>query len=297
MKDSSHLKEVFEVKKGAINLQVVFSDIVDYSKRKSTVQKRVIDNFTKLSQNALESVSKEYTQYAQNNNINFATDILKIPTGDGLAVIFPFEGIQSIHLDFARLHLEEVHKHNKTNGCERFKEQGWCNCHDNFNLRIGLAEGKGIIYKDINGNYNVAGNVINIASRIMQLGNSNSIMLTEEAYKNLIDMTSDTLLEDDFASFKEITVKHGLKMDVFQYKPELDYINSEIPNTIAEQISFKEFREKASTFMPIPMEDEDFSQTIQRMGESFGKLGQAFKTLETQKQFKVIKQNEGEIKK
>jgi len=45
MKDSAHLKEIYDTKKGALNLQIVFSDIVDYSKRKSTIQKKVIDNF------------------------------------------------------------------------------------------------------------------------------------------------------------------------------------------------------------------------------------------------------------
>lgn len=297
MKDSSHLKEVFEIKKGTVNLQVVFSDIVDYSKRKSTAQKGVIDNFTKINQNSLESVSKEHTQYAQENNINFATDIIKIPTGDGLAVIYPFEGIQSIHLDFARLLLEAVHEHNKTNDCDRFKEQGWCNCHDNFNLRVGLAEGKGIIYKDINGNYNVAGNVINMASRIMQLGDGNSIMLTEEAYKNLIDMTSDTSLEDDFASFKEIKVKHGLKMNVYQYKPECDYINPEIPKEIVESLAFKDFRDKFSSVVPFPEDEDEFSMHFQKMGEGFGKLGEMMKIIKPQKPLKEINKIEEEIKK
>ncbi len=60
MKDSNHLKDIFESKKGTVNLQVMFSDIIDYSKRKSTIQKDVIDNFTKLNQNALENLSKKY---------------------------------------------------------------------------------------------------------------------------------------------------------------------------------------------------------------------------------------------
>ena len=91
MKESDYLKNIISVKKGAINLQVVFVDISNYSKRKSTIQKRVINNFTNISQDALESISQMYIKYAQDNNLNFVTDIIKIPTGDGLAIIFPFE--------------------------------------------------------------------------------------------------------------------------------------------------------------------------------------------------------------
>jgi len=55
---SNHLKDIYETKKGSINLQVVFSDIVAYSQRKSTVQKKVIENFTKINQNTLKDLSK-----------------------------------------------------------------------------------------------------------------------------------------------------------------------------------------------------------------------------------------------
>jgi hypoxanthine phosphoribosyltransferase len=226
MKDSNHLKDICETKRGSINLQVVFSDTVAYSQRKSTVQKKVIENFTKLNQDTLNNLSINYSDYAQENSVSIYNDIIKIPTGDGLAVIFPFQGLQSIHLDFAIMLLEEVHKHNIENDCKFFKENGWCNCHDNFNLRIGLSEGKGIIYKDLNGNYNVAGNVINMASRVMSLGDNNSIILTEEAYKYVTDMTEDTILEKNFKLYKDIEIKHGVKLNIYQYCPEYAYINN-----------------------------------------------------------------------
>lgn len=235
MRDSNHLKDIYETKKGSINLQVAFSDIIAYSKRKSTTQKTVIDNFTNLNQNTMVDISKNYIPYAQENDIIIDRDIIKIPTGDGLAVIFPFEGIQSIHLDFARTLLEKVHEHNINNDCKKFKDQGWCNCHDNFNLRIGLSEGKGIIYKDLNDSYNVAGNVINMASRVMSLGDNNSVILTEEAYKNIIDMTPGSKLEDDFKLYKGIEIKHGLKINIYQYTPKYDYINNKSPKALIEK--------------------------------------------------------------
>lgn len=257
MKESNYLENIINTKRGAINLQIVFTDIVDYSKRKSTMQKKVIENFTKLSQDALESTSQQYIKYAQENDLNFATDLIKIPTGDGLAVIFPFEGLQSAHLEFAKIFLEKIHGHNKSQSCDRFIEQGWCNCHDNFNIRIGISEGKGIIYKDLNENYNVAGNVINMASRVMQLSDPNSILLTEEAYKNLIDMTLDTNIEDSFEEFTNIKIKHGIKLNIYQYCPESDSINVNIPKKINKELIQKDLKKKMSAIMPMPISDED----------------------------------------
>ena len=66
--------------------------------------------------------------------------------------------------------------------CQIFTDNGWCNCHEFFDVRIGIADGKAIVFKDINDNYNVAGNPINIASRVMGLGDRQQIILTDEAY-------------------------------------------------------------------------------------------------------------------
>jgi len=292
MRDSTYLNNIYSEKEGAVNLEIVFSDIVDYSKRKSRIQKKVIDNFTEITQNALENLSKNYISYAQKNEINISNDIIKIPTGDGLASIFLFEGLHTIHLDFAVMLLEKVHEHNISNNCERFIEQGWCNCHDNFNLRIGLSEGKGIIYKDINKNYNVAGNVINMASRVMNLGDSNSILITEETYKNIIDMTSDVTFEDDFEYFEEIKIKHGKKINIYQYRPKCDYINNKTPKKIAESLAMKEFRETFSSFLPFPPEIEDEKDGIEmlnKMMEGIGTLQKALQIPLMQKPIKEIK--------
>lgn len=290
MKDSTHLKGIYDTKKGALNLQIVFSDIVDYSKRKSTIQKKVIDNFTELNQSALENLSKNYIKYAQENEINISNDIIKIPTGDGLALIFLFEGLHTIHLDFAGLLLEKVHEHNISNNCERFIEQGWCNCHDNFDLRIGLSEGKGIIYTDINKNYNVAGNVINMASRVMNMGDSNSILITEETYKNIIDMTSDVTLEDDFEFFEEIKIKHGIKLNIYQYRPQCDYINNKTPNKIAEYLVMREIREKFTSFMPLPPEIEEEKDKIEMMNKMMEGLSLMQKALNPSRMQRPIKE-------
>ena len=291
MTESVHLKDIIDSIKGPINMDVVFVDIVDYSKRKSTIQKKVIDNFTKISLDSLQVISQKYIEYAQENNINFSSDIIRIPTGDGLAVVFTFEGLQFIHLDLAKAILEKIHEHNTKNSCERFNEHGWCNCHDNFNLRIGISEGKGIIFKDINGNHNVAGTTINIAARVMQKGDGNTILLTEDAYNNIIDMTEDTALEDDFKIFENIEVKHGVKLNIAQYCPESDFINSQIPDDIKRDNAFKEFI-KISPFSNTIFDEDNSENRIQIMGEQMGLLSDAMKSL-SMKPTKELKQING----
>jgi hypothetical protein len=81
---------------------------------------------------------------------------------NGAAIIFSFDGLHDIHLFFAKKLLENINALNKINMCDKFIEQGWCNCHSNFFVRIGVSEGKGILYKDLNDGYNVAGDVINM---------------------------------------------------------------------------------------------------------------------------------------
>lgn len=289
MKNSKYLSDIYDTKNGTANLQVVFSDIVGYSNRKSSIQKEVIDNFTKINQNALEILSQKYIKYAQENDINIDKDIIKIPTGDGLAVIFLFEGLHSIHLDFARIVLEKIHEHNISNNCKRFEDQGWCNCHDNFDLRIGLSEGKGIIYKDINENYNVAGKTINMTARAMDLGDANSILVTKEAYENIIDMTSDVTLEDDFEVFEEIKIKHGMKLNIYQYCPKCDYINSEVPEKINNELLMRNVRETFSSFIPLPPEnDVDTTAMMGKLIEGLNMLMKGMQSSSMQNPIKTI---------
>lgn len=151
-----------------------------------------------------------------------------------------------------------IHENTQMNDCERFKENGWCNCHNSFNVRIGVTEGKGIIYKDLNGNYNVVGNVINLASRIMSFGDDNHILLNSDAYTNIIDMTNDVNFEDCFVFYPHIKIKHGFFVDIYQYSPNNDYINSSTPKKIKAQNTMKQMRESMNSLMPgyLPIDDD-----------------------------------------
>jgi len=243
MKSSAHLDELLKAEHGSVNIQVVFCDIVKYSRRKSVVQKLLIETFTQLVGRALNEISQKYVAYAQQRETNFATDIIRVPTGDGIAVVFTFDGLQRIALDFAEMLLVCIHEHNQKSECEKYTKEGWCNCHSSFAVRIGISEGKGIIYKDVNENYNVAGVAINLASRIMALGDGMQILLSSEAYQNLIDMTNELGLEDAFLPFPDIEVKHGIKINVYQYRPSNKIsVNGSEPEFLQLNRQFEEMR-------------------------------------------------------
>ena len=236
---SQHLEKIIGKHNRTANLQVVFVDIEKYSRRRSLMQIEVIDRFTGILKNALIETSKQYLDYAQNNNSNFQTDVIAIPTGDGAAFVFSFDGLADIHLSFAKKLLSLIHQANTTNECERFETQGWCNCHPNFFLRVGISEGKGIIFKDVNGNYNVAGEVMNMASRVMGLGDRNHVIFTDESFRNIIDMVDDANLVDRFLDYQDVDVKHGVKLDIHQYVgegEEGEYINSKPPQDLTRRV-------------------------------------------------------------
>jgi class 3 adenylate cyclase len=199
---SKHLERIMTNQNRVSNLQVVFADIEKYSKRRTITQTEVIDRFTTCLGNAITATSQEYIKYTQTNDINLQKDIIRLPTGDGAAIVFSFDGLHNIHLFFAMHLLKEIHDLNEKTPCPKYDDQGWCNCHANLGVRIGVSEGRGVIYKDVNGNYNVAGGVINFASRVMGLADRGQIMFTEEAYRQIIDMVDDPNLVDRFTEFK-----------------------------------------------------------------------------------------------
>ncbi|MGH8513154.1 MAG: hypothetical protein ACREV8_04280, partial [Gammaproteobacteria bacterium] len=205
---SNHLNEIIERHNSVANLQVVFVDIEKYSQRRTQSQVAVIECFTKHLKAALSTISANYVQYAQRNNINMSADIVRIPTGDGAAIVFSFDGLHDIHLTFALALLQEVHASNIASPCDRFETDGWCNCHTNYYLRTGINEGRGIIFQDINGSYNAAGAVLNNAARVMGRGDRQQVLFTESAYEQIVDMIYDDNLADRYQTNTNVAFKH-----------------------------------------------------------------------------------------
>jgi hypothetical protein len=105
------------------------------------------------------------------------------------------------------------------------------------------------VFKDINENYNVAGGTVNIAARVMGLADKQQIIFTSEAYKNIIDMTEDTTLEDRFVAHGIIEVKHNVAIDVYQYIGHGEnYINGEVPVEISIFVRERNLRKSKPVF-------------------------------------------------
>lgn len=254
-----HLQNIMEKQHRSCNMKVVFLDIEKYSQRRTISQIDVIDAFSSCVNNALEDISKKYVNYAQENELNFKNDIIILPTGDGVGIIFSFEGLHEIHLSFALSLLNHVNSNNVQTRCEIFEKEGWCNCHNKFIIKIGISEGKGIIYKDINDRYNAAGGVVNMASRVMGMSERNQIMFTSEAFKQIVDMTDNANMVSHFMKFEDVEIKHKLKVNVFQYIDSSNpVINNTVPTDLVMKKKMKEITNKMKGIgLGIPGLDEE----------------------------------------
>ena len=223
---TSHLENIIKNHESVANLKIVFVDIEKYSKRKTKLQNEIIYIFSKFLAEAITEISREFVEYAQNNNINIRDDTIILPTGDGAAIVFSFDGTHDIHLKYAEALLKKVHEHNKQIPCKRFSESGYCNDHAHFNIRIGVSQANGLIYQDVNGRYNVAGDVINMAARVMDFADRNQIILTAAAHNAFIDMVDKTNIDDLFVRYSEVKLKHDVIVDIYQYVGSSEYINA-----------------------------------------------------------------------
>jgi hypothetical protein len=202
-------------------------------------------------------------------------------------VVFSFDGLADVHLKFARVLLKIAHGKKLESHCPHFEEHGWCNCHDHFNLRIGISEDRGIVYNDINGNYNVAGSVINLCSRVMALADRNQIMFTESAYKRIIDMATDPTFLQRFVEFREVPIKHNERINVYQYvAPEDEFINSQPPAKLFVKERFEGMLKKLAPGFQIPssfigtdkLKPSDVANALEHMGVLFDILSGASPT-------------------
>lgn len=231
MTGSPLLADILEHKEGATNLLVVFADVVAYSKRSTICQQKVVKSFTYLFDRSLQVMADKYRTYLETNGHILVRDVIRIPTGDGAAVAFAFSGLHRIHFDFARQLLKSIYESNAISPCQVFGRQGWCNCHGNFLVRVGIAVGITTIYRDMNGNINAAGNALNLAARAMGQVDGQQVALTAPAYADLVDLAHDHRLSEDFTQYKDVIVKHGAVLDLYQYTPrDCRYINTEPPS-------------------------------------------------------------------
>lgn len=133
-------------------MQVVYIDIVQYSKRQSYSQSAVIREFTRLVNSTLATLAP-----AANAPTLKPTDIIKSPTGEGIVIAFTFDEMPFLADEFVKSFEEALRQHNQQNHCQHFENTKWCNCHPYLLVKMIIREGLGIVYKDANGAYNIVG--------------------------------------------------------------------------------------------------------------------------------------------
>ncbi len=276
---STFLNEIIENKNQTASVKVVFVDIVSYSKRRSQAQASVINSFIACMKSALKQTAQAYISYSDGNDVSLTKDIVVIPTGDGAAVCFPFEGLSEVHLTFAQFLMAEVRKQAPNGECSKFDENDWCNCHPYFALTLGVSEGKCILYRDVNNSINIAGNAVNMAARVMGKADANQMMFTEEAYRQLIDLVDDPHMDEKFVCHSGVPIKHGEKINVYQYvDAESDFDPNPPEDLVILRQSQTLNRKMAEIGMPtMPdisnVDRKSFGDAMEKMIDSIGALG------------------------
>ncbi|PYJ92064.1 MAG: hypothetical protein DME71_00320 [Verrucomicrobia bacterium] len=159
---------------------VLFIDIVGYSKLSINEQRAAVDELNEVVR------ASEQFQKAE-----AAARLIKIPTGDGMALVFytsPEAPAQSA-VEMSRA----------------LKE------HPRLQLRMGIHSGPVSGVVDVNERANLAGAGLNIAERVMDCGDAGHILLSKHVAEDLEEYERWRPLLHDLGSCE---VKHGMRVSV-----------------------------------------------------------------------------------
>src|SRR5262252_1220979 len=159
---------------------VLFLDIVAYSKLSVNEQHARIEELNDLVR------SSEQFRKAE-----AANRILKIPTGDGMALVFYKSPEEPAECAF------EISR--------ALKE------HPQLQIRMGIHSGTVSTVVDVNERMNVAGPGINRAQRVMDCGDAGHILLTRHVAEDLAEFERWRPFLHDIGTFG---VKHGMRVSV-----------------------------------------------------------------------------------
>ncbi len=190
-----------EIKK-RIELEIVhvlFLDIVGYTKLLTNEQHALVEQLSQVVR------SSDECQRAET-----ADRLMKIPTGDGMALIFYKSPEQPVECAL------EIHRALKT--------------HPELQVRMGVHSGPVSAVIDVNGRANAAGIGINIAQRVMDCGDAGHILLSQRVAEDLAQYGQ---WQPQLYDLGEVEVKHGVRVHVFNlYNEELG--NPEVPEKLRQ---------------------------------------------------------------
>jgi TolB-like protein/class 3 adenylate cyclase len=178
---------------------VLFLDVVGYSKRLTNEQNALIDQLNQIVRSSDEFKRAEA-----------ADRLIKIPTGDGMALVFYKSPEQPVECAL------EISRALKT--------------HPELRVRMGVHSGPVSAMTDLNDRTNAAGIGINIAQRVMDCGDAGHILLSKRVAEDLEQYGQwQSALHD----LGEVEVKHGVRVHVFNlYTEELG--NPEMPEKLRQ---------------------------------------------------------------
>src|SRR5947199_2236136 len=173
---------------------VLFIDIVAYSKLSVNEQHARIEELNEVVR------SSEQFRKAQ-----AANRILKIPTGDGMALVFYKSPEEPAQCAF------EIGRALKEN--------------PRLQIRIGIHSGPVSGVVDVTERTNVAGAGINIARRVMDCGDAGHILLSHHVAEDLAEYERWRPFLHDIGTFE---VKHGMRVSVANLSSDA-IINPRLP--------------------------------------------------------------------
>jgi adenylate cyclase len=188
--------------KNEIKLEIVhvlFLDIVGYSKCPTDEQQALIDQLNQVVRS-----SDEFKKAAA------ADRLMKIPTGDGMALIFYNTPEQPVE-------------------CALEISRGLKTCSD-LPVRMGVHSGPVSAVTDLNDRVNAAGIGINVAQRVMDCGDTGHILLSKRVAE---DLQQYGRWRPHLHDLGEVEAKHGERVHVFNFYTN-DAGNSELPKKVPE---------------------------------------------------------------
>ena len=162
-------------------VHVLFLDIVGYSKRLTDEQQALIAQLNQVVRNSAVFQTAEG-----------ADRLIKIPTGDGMALIFYNSPEQPVEC-----------------ALEISRELKWF---PELSVRMGVHSGPVSAVTDLNDRTNAAGIGINVAQRVMDCGDSGHILLSKRVAE---DLQQYGRWRPHLHDLGEVEVKHGIQVHVF----------------------------------------------------------------------------------
>src|SRR6184192_591854 len=177
---------------------VLFIDIVGYSQLLVNEQREVLQQ--------LNDIVRGSPQFGKSNA---AGKLIRIPSGDGVALVF------------FRSPEEPVHGAMEIASALKNQPQ--------IRVRMGVHSGPVNQVTDVNDRVSVAGVGINFAQRVMDCGDAGHILVSKRVADDLVQ---DGLWQPLLHDLGEIEVKHGAKLGIVNlYSSELG--NSRLPQKFA----------------------------------------------------------------